>query len=82
MSLYEDAVATAVKLPLAERERLAQALGLKLAPRATLQMAAPMARPMPKLGARPNAVTPCWMSVRLMPNPAPTRFAACGLALI
>ena len=42
MSLYEDAVATAVKLPLAERERLAQALGLKLAPRATLQMAAPM----------------------------------------
>ena len=45
MSLYEDAVATAVKLPLAERERLAQALGLKLAPRATLQMAAPMARP-------------------------------------
>ena len=44
MSLYEDAVSTAVKLPLAERERLAQALGLKLAPRATLQMAAP-ARP-------------------------------------
>ena len=44
MSLYEDAVAAAVKLPLAERERLAQALGLKLAPRATLQMAAP-ARP-------------------------------------
>ena len=45
MSLYEDAVATAVKLPLAERERLAQALGLKLAPRATLQMAAPTQRP-------------------------------------
>ena len=45
MSLYEDAVATAVKLPLAERERLAQALGLKLAPRATLQMAAPTNRP-------------------------------------
>lgn len=44
MSLYEEAVATAVKLPLAERERLAQALGLKLAPRATLPMAAP-ARP-------------------------------------
>ena len=43
MSLYEDAVATAVKLPLAERERLAQALGLKLAPRATLQMAMPSA---------------------------------------
>ncbi len=47
MSLYEDAVATAVKLPLAERERLAQALGLKLAPRATLQMAAPSASPRP-----------------------------------
>ena len=45
MSLYEDAVATAVKLPLAQREALAQALGLKLAPRATLQMATPMARP-------------------------------------
>lgn len=44
MSLYEEAVASAVKLPLAERERLAQALGLKLAPRATLPMAAP-ARP-------------------------------------
>ena len=43
MSLYEDAVSTAVKLPLAERERLAQALGLKLAPRATLQMAMPSA---------------------------------------
>ena len=45
MSLYEDAVSAAVKLPLAERERLAQALGLKLAPRATLQMAAPTQRP-------------------------------------
>ena len=42
MSLYEDAVAAAVKLPLGERERLAQALGLKLAPRATLPMAAPV----------------------------------------
>ena len=41
MSLYEDAVATAVKLPLAQREALAQALGLKLAPRATLPMAMP-----------------------------------------
>ena len=41
MSLYEDAVAASVKLPLAERERLAQALGLKLAPRATLPLAAP-----------------------------------------
>ncbi len=50
MSLYEDAVSTAVKLPLAERERLAQALGLKLAPRATLQMAAPSANAM-----RPDA---------------------------
>ena len=45
MSLYEDAVASAVKLPFAQREALAQALGLKLAPRATLQMAAPMNRP-------------------------------------
>ncbi len=52
MSLYEDAVATAVKLPLAERERLAQALGLKLAPRATLQMAAPSANV-----GRPDAKT-------------------------
>ena len=43
MSLYEDAVATAVKLPLAQREALAQALGLKLAPRATLPMAMPSA---------------------------------------
>ena len=39
MSLYEDAVSAAVKLPLAQREQLAQALGLKLAPRATLPMA-------------------------------------------
>ena len=45
MSLYEDAVAAAVKLPLGERERLAGALGLKLAPRATLPMAMPSARP-------------------------------------
>lgn len=39
MSLYEDAVSAAVKLPLAQREQLAQAIGLKLAPRATLPMA-------------------------------------------
>ncbi len=39
MSLYEDAVAIAVQLPQAQREHLAQALGLKLAPRATLPMA-------------------------------------------
>lgn len=32
MSLYEDAVAAAVKLPQAQRELLAQALGLKLQP--------------------------------------------------
>jgi predicted nucleic acid-binding protein len=32
MSLYEDAVAAAVKLPQAQREQLAQALGLKLQP--------------------------------------------------
>jgi predicted nucleic acid-binding protein len=32
MSLYEDAVAAAVKLPQAQREDLAQALGLKLQP--------------------------------------------------
>lgn len=32
MSLYEDAVASAVKLPQAQREELARALGLKLAP--------------------------------------------------
>ena len=49
MSLYEDAVATAVKLPLAQREALAQALGLKLAPRATLPMA------MPASAAQPDA---------------------------
>lgn len=39
MSLYEDAVSIAVQLPQAQREHLAQALGLKLAPRATLPMA-------------------------------------------
>lgn len=32
MSLFEEAVAAAVKLPQAQREHLAQALGLKLAP--------------------------------------------------
>ena len=41
MSLYEDAVSAAVKLPLSQREALAQALGLKLAPRALLPMAPP-----------------------------------------
>ncbi len=39
MSLYEDAMSLAVQLPQAQREHLAQALGLKLAPRATLPMA-------------------------------------------
>ncbi len=39
MSLYEDAMSLAVQLPQPQREHLAQALGLKLAPRATLLMA-------------------------------------------
>ncbi|PQV62745.1 putative nucleic acid-binding protein, contains PIN domain [Abditibacterium utsteinense] len=39
MSLYEDAMSLAVQLPQHQREHLAQALGLKLAPRATLPMA-------------------------------------------
>ncbi len=39
MSLYEDAMSLAVQLPQPQREHLAQALGLKLAPRATLPMA-------------------------------------------
>ena len=39
MSLYEDAMSLAVQLPQSQREHLAQALGLKLAPRATLPMA-------------------------------------------
>jgi predicted nucleic acid-binding protein len=41
MSLFEDTMSLAVQLPQAERERLAQALGIKVAPRATLPMAAP-----------------------------------------
>lgn len=39
MSLYEEAMSLAVQLPQVQREHLAQALGLKLAPRATLPMA-------------------------------------------
>lgn len=41
MSLFEDAMSIAVQLPQSERERLAKALGVTAAPRATLQMAAP-----------------------------------------
>lgn len=51
MSLFEDAMAVAVKLPLDQRERLAQALGLKLAPRATLPMANASAGPMANASA-------------------------------
>lgn len=36
MSLYEEAVAAGVKLPQAQREQLARALGLKLAPGSTV----------------------------------------------
>ncbi len=39
MSIYEEAMSLAVQLPQSQREHLAQALGLKLAPRATLPMA-------------------------------------------
>jgi predicted nucleic acid-binding protein len=41
MSLFEDTMSLAVQLPQSERERLAKALGLTLAPRNLLQMAAP-----------------------------------------
>jgi predicted nucleic acid-binding protein len=46
MSPYEEAVAAAVKLPLEQREHLAQALGLRLA-KSTLPMASLTARPDP-----------------------------------
>lgn len=41
MPLYEDAMALAVQLPQAQREHLAKALGVAVAPRSTLPMAAP-----------------------------------------
>ncbi|RYG69528.1 PIN domain-containing protein [bacterium] len=41
MSLFEDTMSLAVQLPQTERERLAKALGVALAPRNLLQMAAP-----------------------------------------
>lgn len=54
MSLFEEAVAASVKLPQAQREHLAQALGLKLAPSGNvstfnrnLPLAVNMARPDP-----------------------------------
>jgi predicted nucleic acid-binding protein len=41
MSLYEDAMSLAVQLPQIERERLARALGVQIAPRSTLPLAVP-----------------------------------------
>jgi predicted nucleic acid-binding protein len=41
MNLFEESMSLAVQLPQSERERLARALGVAVAPRATLQMAAP-----------------------------------------
>ena len=41
MSLFEETMSLAVQLPQSERERLARALGIPVAPRATLNLAAP-----------------------------------------
>ncbi len=41
MSLYEEAMSLAVQLPQTERERLSRALGVQIAPRSTLPLAAP-----------------------------------------
>jgi predicted nucleic acid-binding protein len=46
MSLFEDAMSVAVQLPQADRERLAQALGVKLAPKNTLNLSMNSTLPM------------------------------------
>ena len=55
MSLYEDAVAAAVKLPQAQRELLAQALGLKLQPSTPAAVTSGANLPMASHFAPPNS---------------------------
>src|SRR5580692_3422361 len=50
MSLFEEAMSIAVQLPVADRERLAQALGVKTAPTPSRGL------PMHQFAARPDPV--------------------------
>jgi len=81
MSLFEDAMAVAVKLPMDERERLAQALGVKLGAAAK---SGGHNLPMAQATARPDAVA--WRKAEtghavLATGDAPVEFAPGPAAL-